>query len=64
MIGSALELLSVSFAGIMSGVVGIVPLLSLAALLTVFAGSIALLLLPSVTSVKTSPPEKITPFEK
>ncbi|MEZ4673007.1 MAG: MFS transporter [Caldilineaceae bacterium] len=58
MIGSALELLSVSFAGIMSGVVGIVPLLSLAALLTVFAGSIALLLLPSVTSVKTSLPEK------
>ncbi len=57
MIGSALELLSVSFAGVMSGIVGIVPLLSLAALLTVFAGTLALLLLPAVTATNNFLPK-------
>lgn len=45
-VGSTLELLSVGFAGIMAEKVGIVPILSLAAALTMLAGAIGLYLLP------------------
>lgn len=44
--GSTLELLSVGFAGIMAEKIGIVPMLSLAAALTILAGIVGLWLLP------------------
>jgi MFS family permease len=52
MTGSTLELLSVSFAGIMAERLGIVPILSVAAGITVMAGVLALVLLKNATSAK------------
>jgi MFS family permease len=54
MTGSSLELLSVSFAGIMAEQVGIVPMLSLAAGITILAGVLALLLLARDSSAHSS----------
>lgn len=52
MTGSSLELLSVSFAGIMAERLGIVPILSVAAGITVLAGVLALLLLENTLPAK------------
>ena len=55
MVGSLLELLSVSFAGVMGDTIGIVPLLSIAAGMTVLAGMTGILLLPrAIRSAATS----------
>jgi hypothetical protein len=54
MVGSMLELLSVGFAGIMGEQVGIVPMLSVAAGITILAGMIGLWLLPRVTPARAS----------
>lgn len=51
MVGSTLELLSVGFAGVMGEVVGIVPMLSIAAGLTFVVGIIGLALLPRAVSM-------------
>jgi MFS family permease len=52
MTGSTLELFSVSFAGLMAEQLGIVPILSVAASITVVAGVLALLLIKNASLAK------------